>query len=153
MHPTGCIFLSISPYSKSYFFQLWFDTFITNSTSNTRKIDEKRRQMIMDKTMADRLIELREKNHLSQSAVANRIGVTPALISAYEKTERNPSIDKLIALADVYHTSTDYILGRSVTDTHATVLEVKDLSDAQIRILRELIEVMKHPEVSGNRIP
>lgn len=32
----------------------------------------------MDKNMADRLIELREKNHLSQSAVANRLGVTPA---------------------------------------------------------------------------
>lgn len=106
----------------------------------------------MDKTMADRLIELREKNHLSQSAVASRIGVTPALISAYEKTERNPSIDKLIALADVYHSSTDYILGRSLTDSHAAVLEVKDLTDAQIRILRELIEVMKHPEISGNRI-
>lgn len=99
----------------------------------------------MDKTMAERLIELREKNNLSQTAVANRIGVTPALISSYEKTERNPSIEKLISLADVYHTSTDYILGRSVTDTYATVLEVKDLTDAQIRILRELIEVMKVP--------
>lgn len=40
----------------------------------------------MNKTMADRLIELREKNRLTQSAVASRIGVTPALISAYEKT-------------------------------------------------------------------
>lgn len=99
--------------------------------------------LMMNKTMAERLIELREKNHLSQSAVANRIGVTPALISAYEKTERNPSIDKLIALADVYHTSTDYILCRSLSDPYATVLEVRDLSDAQIRILRELIEVMK----------
>lgn len=103
----------------------------------------------MDKTMADRLIELREKNRLSQSAVANRLGVTPALISAYEKTERNPSIDKLIALADVYHTSTDYILGRSATDSHATIIEVKDLTDAQIRILRELVEVMKSPGVSN----
>ncbi|MFQ7729351.1 MAG: helix-turn-helix transcriptional regulator [Roseburia sp.] len=102
----------------------------------------------MNKTMADRLIELREKNRLTQSAVASRIGVTPALISAYEKTERNPSIDKLIALADVYHTSTDYILGRSITDSHATILEVRDLSDVQIRILRELIEVMKATETS-----
>lgn len=56
----------------------------------------------MDKNMADRLIELREKNHLSQSAVANRLGVTPALISAYEKTERNPSLERLIALTDIY---------------------------------------------------
>lgn len=93
--------------------------------------------------MAERLIELREKNQLSQTAVAHRLGVTPALISAYEKTERNPSVDRLIALADVYHTSTDYILGRSVADPNALVIEVKGLSDAQIRILNELVETMK----------
>lgn len=103
----------------------------------------------MDKNMADRLIELREKNHLSQSAVANRLGVTPALISAYEKTERNPSLERLIALADIYyHTSTDYILGRTTTDSYATIIEVKDLTDAQIRILRELVEVMKHTDAT-----
>lgn len=100
----------------------------------------------MDKNMAERLIELREKSKLSQTAVAGRIGVTPALISAYEKTERNPSIDKLIALADVYHTSTDYILGRSLTDPNNTVIEVKGLSDAQIRLLRELVATMKTEE-------
>lgn len=102
----------------------------------------------MDKNMADRLIELREKNHLSQSAVANRLGVTPALISAYEKTERNPSLERLIALADIYHTSTDYILVRTTTDSYATIIEVKDLTDAQIRILRELVEVMKHTDAT-----
>lgn len=106
----------------------------------------------MDKNMAERLQELREKNHLSQAAVANRIGVTPALISAYEKTERNPSIDKLISLADVYHTSTDYILGR--TDPGTAVIEVHDLSDAQIRVLRELVEVMRlQSQTNGKKMP
>lgn len=104
----------------------------------------------MDKTMADRLIELREKNHLSQSAVASRLGVTSALISAYEKKERNPSIDKLIALADIYHTSTDYILGRTVTDPCSTIIEVRDLSDAKIRLLRELVEIMKDSDSDGS---
>ncbi len=100
----------------------------------------------MDKTMADRLIELREKNRLSQSAVASRLGVTPALISAYEKTERNPSIQKLVALADIYHSSTDYILGRSATNAHARILDVSDLSDAQVHVLRNLVEVMRYPD-------
>lgn len=104
----------------------------------------------MDKTMAERLIELREKNRLSQSAVAKRLGVTPALISAYEKTERNPSIQKLVALADVYHSSTDYILGRSVTDSRSKIIEVQDLTEDQILVLRELIEVMRHPGSSEN---
>lgn len=100
----------------------------------------------MDKNMAERLIELREKNHLSQTAVANRIGVTPALISAYEKTERNPSIDRLVSLADVYHTSTDYILGRSIADPNTLFIEVSGLTDAQIRILNELVETMRIQE-------
>ena len=104
----------------------------------------------MDKTMAERLIELREKNRLSQSAVAKRLGVTPALISAYEKTERNPSIQKLVALADVYHSSTDYILGRSVTDSRSKIIEVQDLTEEQILVLRELIEVMRRPGSSEN---
>ena len=73
---------------------------------------------------------------------------TPALISAYEKTERNPSLERLIALADIYHTSTDYILGRTTTDSYATIIEVQDLTDAQIRILRELVEVMKHTDAT-----
>ena len=100
----------------------------------------------MDKNMAERLIELREKHKLSQTAVAKRLGVTSALISAYEKTERNPSLDRLIALADIYHTSTDYILGRSLSDPNSCVIEVNDLNEEQIRILRELVEIMKAQE-------
>lgn len=96
----------------------------------------------MEDTMAKRLIQLREKNNLSQSAVARQIGVTPALISAYEKQERKPSIDKLIALADIYHVSTDYILGRTYKDDSSISINVEHLSDHQIRILRELVENM-----------
>lgn len=96
----------------------------------------------MEDTMAKRLIQLREKNNLSQSAVARQIGVTPALISAYEKQERKPSIDKLIALADIYHVSTDYILGRTYKDDSSVTINVEHLSDKQIRILRELVENM-----------
>lgn len=96
----------------------------------------------MESTMAERLIELREKNHFSQSFVARQIGVTPALISAYEKQERNPSINKLIALADIYHVSTDYILGRTKTNDASTNINVEHLTDAQIKIVRDLVQNM-----------
>lgn len=96
----------------------------------------------MDNTMAKRLIELREKNNFSQSFVARQIGVTPALISAYEKQERNPSINKLIALADIYHVSTDYILGRVRTNDASTIIHVEHLTDTQIKIVRDLVENM-----------
>ena len=90
-------------------------------------------------SMADRLILLRNKYNLSQTDVAHQIGVTPALISAYETLERKPSIDKLVALADIFHVSTDYILGRTFKDDSSAVLSVDGLSEKQIRIVRELI--------------
>lgn len=92
--------------------------------------------------MATRLIRLREKNNLSQTEVARRLGVTPASISAYEKLERNPSIDKLIALADIYHVSTDYLLCRTYRDESSSVINVEHLSEKQIKILHELVDNM-----------
>lgn len=94
-------------------------------------------------SIADRLIFLRKKYNLSQTDVANQIGVTPALISAYEKLERKPSIDKLIALADIFHVSTDYILGRTLKNDSSAVVSVEGLSEKQIKIIRELILELK----------
>ena len=97
----------------------------------------------MENTLAKRLIQLREKNNFSQSFVARQIGVTPALISAYEKLERKPSLERLIALADIYHVSTDYLLGRTYQDDSSKIINVEHLSDKQIRILRDLVDSMK----------
>lgn len=100
----------------------------------------------MGKTVAMRLIELREKNNFSQTFVARQIGVTPALISAYEKQERNPSINNLIALADIYHASTDYILGRTRTNDASTTINVENLTDKQIKIIRDLVDNMNQKQ-------
>ncbi len=91
-----------------------------------------------------RLKELRKKNQLSQSAVAKRLNSTPALVSAYENAERSPSIDKLIILADIYHTTTDYILGRSQDSDDRILLDVTELSDEQRLIVRNLIKDMQN---------
>ena len=92
---------------------------------------------------AKRLIALREKYNFSQSDIARQIGVTPALISAYENQERKPSLDKLMALADIFHVSTDYILGRSVKTDSSVMVDVDGLSDKQIEIIRNIISEFK----------
>ena len=94
-------------------------------------------------TMSERLIKLREKNKMTQTDVARVLGVSSDLISAYEKNERNPSIDRLIALADIYHTSTDYILGRTTQNNNTILLDISHLSEKQIQILRELVDDMR----------
>ena len=94
-------------------------------------------------SIAKRLIALREKYNFSQSDIARQIGVTPALISAYENQERKPSLDKLVALADIFHVSTDYILGRSVKIDSSVMVNVDGLSDKQIQIIRNIISEFK----------
>ena len=94
-------------------------------------------------SIAKRLIALREKYNFSQSDIARQIGVTPALISAYENQERKPSLDKLVALADIFHVSTDYILGRSVKTDSSVMVDVDGLSDKQIEIIRNIISEFK----------
>ena len=48
---------------------------------------------------SDKLRILREAKHLTQLQVANRVGVSKAMISAYETASKAPSIDVLIRLS------------------------------------------------------
>ena len=56
---------------------------------------------------------MRDDHDLSQRALAEKLGMKQAQYSRYELGYRDIPTDILIALADLYNTSTDYILGRT----------------------------------------
>lgn len=60
-----------------------------------------------------RLRDLREDSDLSQQAIADYLFVQRTVYCRYERGEREIPVWALIKLADLYHTSTDYILGRT----------------------------------------
>lgn len=93
---------------------------------------------------AERLKNLRERYHLSQNDVAKVLKVSPALISSYERGERTPSPQKLSSLADIYHTTTDYLLCRSNTYDDTLLIAVDGLTAKQIKLLRELVDTMRN---------
>ena len=62
-----------------------------------------------------RLRDLREDHDLMQKEIAAVLGIDQRVYSNYETGKREIPTHLLIALADYYKTSTDYILGR--TDT------------------------------------
>lgn len=49
---------------------------------------------------ARNLRELREQAGMSQKSLAEKVGVTPTTISAYEKNIKNPSLENALAIAD-----------------------------------------------------
>ena len=91
----------------------------------------------------ERLKQLREQYNLSQSDVARLLGVTTSLICSYEHGERTPSPAKLVKLADLYHTTTDYLLCRNHTQNTDILLSLKGLSPRQIELIRELVDSMR----------
>lgn len=60
-----------------------------------------------------RIRELREDNDLTQKQVADYLKMKQPQYNRYEKGYRDIPSDVLIALADLYKTTTDYILERT----------------------------------------
>lgn len=58
-----------------------------------------------------RIRELREDHDLTQRQLASILNMTQPQYFRYEQGYRDIPTDVLIALAKMYHTSTDYILG------------------------------------------
>ena len=59
------------------------------------------------------LMQLRQEKHLSQAELGNVIFVSGGTISNYEKGVHYPDVEKLVALAEYFGVSIDYLLGRS----------------------------------------
>ena len=66
-------------------------------------------------TFADRLRELRAAQNLTQDTLGKVAGVSRYAIYTYEKGKAFPAVEGLLALADYFDVTTDYLLGR--TDT------------------------------------
>jgi len=60
-----------------------------------------------------RLKELREKRRISQVTLAMELNLSQNSISRYETGEREADYATLIAIADYFGVSVDYLLGRT----------------------------------------
>ena len=63
--------------------------------------------------MIFRLKELREPKHLSHLKLAMDLHLSQNSISRYENLEREAGYETLILIADYFHVSLDYLLGRT----------------------------------------
>lgn len=63
--------------------------------------------------LAERLLKLRKDKKLSRKEVAQATGMAERTYQRYENAEREPDASALLALADFYDVSADYLLGRT----------------------------------------
>lgn len=64
----------------------------------------------MNIEIANRLVNLRKTNNLSQEALAEKLGISRQAVSKWERAEASPDTDNLIMLARLYGVSLDELL-------------------------------------------
>lgn len=60
-----------------------------------------------------RLQRLREKKQISRIVLSELCGLSPDAIRRYEKGECEPTLKSLVAIADFFEVSVDYLVGKS----------------------------------------
>ena len=61
-------------------------------------------------TFGEKLQSLRQRAGMSQDALAERLQVSRQAVSRWERDETMPETDKVVALADIFGVTTDYLL-------------------------------------------
>lgn len=80
----------------------------------------------MIRDLPTKLKGLRTNAGYSQAEVAKKIGISPPIISNYESGTKSPSLESLVALAQLYKCSTDYLLGLTDITTRKTLQPFTD---------------------------
>lgn len=63
--------------------------------------------------MLEHLTELRKKRKWSLQDTADQLGIAKSTYAGYESGYREPSLQSLAQIADLFETSVDYLLGRT----------------------------------------
>ncbi len=92
------------------------------------------------------LKELRTEKGLTQSSLAELLGITQDSISLWENGKRIPDTQYLVKLADIFSVATDYLLGRSDDFGGIAVSPAVPALSEEERQLLALFGQMTHPQ-------
>ena len=108
---------------------------------------------------SERLKELRKQNDVSQKQLSDFLKITPQAISKWETGTAQPDNNFLIELANYFHVSTDYLLGKSdienaenpYDDDLEQVLfsKAKELTDDEKKAVLGVINAIKRDVDNG----
>ncbi|MBS1471513.1 MAG: helix-turn-helix transcriptional regulator [Lachnospiraceae bacterium] len=92
------------------------------------------------------LKSLRLQNNMTQAQLSQKLGLTKSVISAYETGLRLPSYDVLIHISQIFHVTTDYLLGVEQKQN----VDFSGLTEEEISAVLQLIKAMKRSRSAVN---
>lgn len=86
------------------------------------------------------LKRLRKKAKLTQKQLGDKLHLSKTMVSYYEHSRRYPPADVLVQMADLFHVSVDYILGREKSEQ---TLNLNGLSDKDIEFVQGVVTFLQ----------
>ncbi len=77
-------------------------------------------------TIGEKILTLRKGRGLSQEQLAEVLGVSRQAVSKWESEQSVPDIDKIVAVADYFEVTTDYLLYKDAEATVTSSIEVTE---------------------------
>jgi transcriptional regulator with XRE-family HTH domain len=102
----------------------------------------------VEEVFSSRLRSLREARGFTQEALAEAVGLQPAMLSHIERGRRGPSLATLVKLSEVLAVSTDYLLGLDTQPVPAGKVASRlvgllpSLSSRDMSVVLKLVEEM-----------
>lgn len=87
-----------------------------------------------------RLSDLRKERNWSLQDVADRLGIAKSTYAGYESGYRRPSLEALKAIADLFDTSVDFLIGRNPHIELTKVSETTIYLDGQPLTEEEMVQ-------------
>ena len=98
----------------------------------------------MGLSMGTKIKDLREKAGMTQTELADKLGLSKSVISAYEKGIRNPSFKILPLLAQTFNVTELYFFDKGEWKKNEPItVDISDLNTEQQRIVISLINEFK----------
>ena len=87
--------------------------------------------------IADKIKQLRTSRDMTQSDLAKKLNRSS--VNAWEMGLSTPSTAYLVELSQLFHVSTDYLLGLSGNAT----LDISNLSEKEVQIVYDLVQYFR----------
>ncbi len=107
----------------------------------------------MKEELSKRLRAMRSMLHLTQTALAERIGITQPYLAELERGDKRPSLDVLEKLCGELNCSADYLLGLSDSKSYRPMSE-ENLPHGMPRrgISGDVLRIMAERNISGREL-
>lgn len=93
---------------------------------------------------SDNLKRFRKQNHMTQTQLAEKIGVGRSAVSMYEMGEREPDFETLEAIADIFNVDMAMLLGTETKKAPGTEAEGELLEYLEMLRTRPEMKMLFH---------